>query len=529
MTTSVTLSASDVAELQNQEGFDDQRFAVWLQAQADARREVVIVHNTYLWKAFAPGEDEPLLIPVDPDSESKRKLKALARKNLLKTLQLPLAELSSTYRSDVDWQPQLVTQEAIDVMAVKRLELLGRAGRGQAISESTAFRVWAEAGCRCMFEGCGMDLAHIPLYNKSAKVGYLAHIVASDPRGPRGNSDSHALADAPGNIMLMCDAHHRLIDSFAVEDFDVTRLCEMRANHVGFVRRHLEALALPRVKGLTLLADLGNVPTNFHEADAVEAVLETGGNLLPNISHQVRRTQRDDRDAPGFWASYLRQHELDIARLALEFSNAGQAGGPEFAIFPIHHTPTMVLAGRMLGEAQLTRVYQYDRDRKTWCWDNSVSAHPAGTFISEIGEFQDGCKELLLTIELTATLAPGALPLNIADAVNANTIPRARITLPHPNNGCIRRPEDLAQFVRKAREVIATIQDTIRPQIVHLIAMAPASSVFSFGQLLQAGNHAAYTLYDRPSGQDRFIEAFRIDGHLVHPPTGSDQQPMKIR
>ena len=58
----------------------------------------------------------------------------------------------------------------------------------------------------------GQDLGSTPLTTKNARIAYLAHIVASDPDGPRGNESSHALSDSPENIMLMCDGHHRLID-----------------------------------------------------------------------------------------------------------------------------------------------------------------------------------------------------------------------------------------------------------------------------------------------------------------------------
>lgn len=376
------LPAPQAEDAPTQYGLNDQEFAGWLQRRANEKNEVVIVHDEFLWKAYVPGNGPQMLVSVDPDTNSKKLLKALARKGLLKTLAMPAEQLSATYRSSAEWHPQPVSQEVIDTMVGRRLSVLGRAGRGKPISESTAFRVWADAGCRCMFEGCGIDLGHIPLYNKAAKVGYLAHIVGSDPRGPRGNAMSHDLADEPSNIMLMCDAHHRLIDSFAPKDFEAPRLQEMRAAHVGMVRRHLDALALPQVKGFTLLADLANVPTNFKESDAVEAVLDMKGNLLPHISNQIRRTQRDDRHEPGFWSNYLNEHERDICRLEHEFKDAGQAGGPEMAIFPIHHTPTLVLAGRLLGEAQRTRVYQYDRGRQTWRWDTTVPKHPPGTFAS---------------------------------------------------------------------------------------------------------------------------------------------------
>ncbi|WP_427183786.1 SAVED domain-containing protein [Bordetella bronchialis] len=530
MTTCTQTTISQSAADGYQTGWDDQAFASWLQARTHAQEEVVIVHADFLWKVYAPANVEPNLVAVDPDSLAKKKLKEIARKGLLKTLPLPRDEISASFRPASNWVPHSTTPDVIETMVNSRLSALGRVGRGQPISDSTAFRVWADAGARCMFHGCADDLGRIPLHTKAAKVGYLAHIVASDPRGPRGNiRESHALADDPENIMLMCDAHHRLIDSFAAADYEAPRLREMRARHVGFVRRHLNALAFPKVQGVTLLADLGGVPTNFHEADAVEAVLSMGGNLLPQVSDQLRHTGRDDRGAPGFWANYLHQHQLHITQFVNEFGGARHQPHAELAIFPIHHTPTLVLAGRIVGEAQRVRVYQHDRHRQTWQWDPAAVAQAPGTFsVQYLGDF-DGGKEILLTIELTAFLAETALPVGIADGVTTNVIPHVRLTIPKPNNSCIQHPNDLAQFVQVARSAISRIHDEFRPVRVHLIVLAPASSVFAFGQLLQAGHHPTYLLYDRASGQDKFIEAFSIDGHLVHPPTGSNLIPIQIR
>ncbi|HDR9317935.1 TPA: SAVED domain-containing protein [Burkholderia vietnamiensis] len=80
-----------------------------------------------------------------------------------------------------------------------------------------------------------------------------------------------------------------------------------------------------------------------------------------------------------------------------------------------------------------------------------------------------------------------------------------------------------------ARNVINDIQDKMHARRVHLIVVAPASATFSIGQLLQAGHHAAYTLYDRANWEQPFREAFTINGHSVVPPAGSDQTPITIR
>src|SRR5690606_16143531 len=132
--------------------------------------------------------------------------------------------------------------------------------------------------------------------------------------GPRGNqADSHRLSNDPENIMLMCDGHHRLIDSFAPDKYTADVLNEMRQSHRDTVRHYLDSLAFPRTRAVTLHANLAQVPTYFHDSELIEAVLATRRAMLPNVLHCIRRkSHRDDRHTPGFWVQYLREHEMDI-------------------------------------------------------------------------------------------------------------------------------------------------------------------------------------------------------------------------
>ena len=136
---------------------------------------------------------------------------------------------------------------------------------------------------------------------------------------------------------------------------------------------------------------------------------------------------------------------------------------------------------------------------------------------------------MLLTVELTAHIDKNALPAGLASAVTSGHMPWIRLTTGTPNGECIQRKEDLAQVVDVARSAINFIQDKMLAKRVHLIVVCPASATFSIGQLMQAGHHAIFTLYDRPNGQQLFKEAFTINGHSIVPPGGSAHPSISIR
>ncbi|TVT73198.1 MAG: SAVED domain-containing protein [Denitromonas halophila] len=445
-------------------------------------------------------------------------MKRLVAKGLLQCLELPPQIFRDAHVADPSWQySQVRSKPAVDTLIATRDGLLGRtAGRGPAITEKTAQKVWADAGGRCMFAGCGEDLTEIPLWTQTARIGYLAHIIASDPQGPRGSQqDSHRLANNPENIMLMCDAHHRLIDSFAPDDYKPDILDEMRRTHRDMVRNYLDSLAFPRMRAATLHANLAHVPTYFHDSELIDAILATGCAMLPGVIHYVRRkSPRDDRNTPGFWSQYLREHEGDIRQLVTGFNAASGATTENLAVFPLHHIPTIVLAGRIMGEAQAIRVFQYSRSRRTWAWNPGATPKPVGTFsVSTLPQAR--ASEVLITIELSAAIDEEAMPPLLQPDLGAGRLPWLRIVTPNPDSDCISHPDDLDQFMQVARRAISHVQDVMRVRKVHLIAISPASTVFGFGQMLQPGHHPEYVLYDRAGREYPFVPAFSITGHDV--------------
>lgn len=529
-------SASTVAPLPGtqtaSQHLDDQALANWLGDCFKRKHTVGYIHADFVCKVVDFGDPTLTLFLADPESKSKTALKKLARFNRLQHVVLQQAVLMPAGIADPSWTfAPVASEDKIADLIDKRQAMLGRvSGRGAAISLKTAQRVWADAGGRCMFTGCAEDLSNIPLYSQPARVGYLAHIVASDPQGPRGcQQRSHQLSDNPDNIMLMCDAHHRLIDSFASDDYDEPTLVEMRQTHRDMVRGYLESMQFPRAKAMTLHANLANVPTCFYESEFIEAILATDRAMLPGVAHYVRRTsQRDDRNSPGFWPNYLREHENQIRELVTKFNSPSECDTNELAVFPLHHNATMVLAGRLMGEARAIHVFQYQRDRRVWTWGKNAIPKPTGTFNVE-GLSNDRTDEVLVTLELTASMDEQAMPIELAPKVADGQMPWIRVRTPSPSFDCIAHPKDLDQFTRAARLVINHVQDVIRVRKVNLIAISPASTVFRFGQMLQAGHHPLYTIYDRASREDKFVPAFSISGHEVSASDGSQSFCIAIR
>jgi hypothetical protein len=495
----------------------DTDFIQWLEDAHANKHTVALAYAGHQCKVFHADILNAPLISSDPDKGSTKTLKKLAKAGLLRRIELSIDDLNEATTFDPTWKLLNASQTDVTDWIKKRDAMFGQ-GRGKSISESTAKQVWHAAAGRCMYRGCGEDLGKTSLTTKHGRIAYLAHIIASDPDGPRGDfASSHALSDDHENIMLMCDAHHRLIDRIDEAGHPVELLRNMRQEHEAMVRKMLDGLAFPRAQAITLLGNLANISTIASEHDIRASLLTQKLGPLPDIKHAIRRIQRDDRLLPEFWEYLLHEHEpeiRDFVQITKLTPPNGNLSPDVLAVFPLHLVPILVLAGRIVGEARRVEIFQYDRHRNTWQWDSVSTALQENSFqITEMTS--EHADEVLLSLELTATIDERALPPNIVTRVHDKTIPWIRVTTSKPDFGCIRHPDDLEQFTSVARKTIRNIQDGIRPSRIHLLGVSPASTLFRFGQLLQAGHHPAYVIYDRPDHNHPFTPGLCIEGQQV--------------
>lgn len=325
-------------------------------------------------------------------------------------------------------------------------------------------------------------------------------------------------ATSPENIMLMCDEHHRLIDRVDVSGHPTEYLQQMREEHVDRTIQLLDGLSYPSAQVITLLSDIGNVSTNISRTELFDSVLsENLGPLTPK--HSLRGTQRDNRELPQFWSNFLNEQEQEIRNLLLNVSNKpsqiNSIRADILAIFPLHLVPILVLAGRIIGEARRVEIFQYHRELKTWKWQKTDSNPNSKFSISdEISQPQD-TKETILSIELTAELDLEALPKELQNSINNKEIGWIRLKNSDPDIDCINTKEKLEDFTDLARIAVKKIQDEWKSKTVHVFGVAPASTLFKFGQILQAGYQSNYHIYDRPSNKVGFKPAIEITGDEV--------------
>lgn len=110
------------------------------------------------------------------------------------------------------------------------------------ISIKTQKMLWGRAASRCGFPDCQKELVmDATQTDDESLVGEACHIVARSEDGPRGDSGlTPEQRDEYGNLILLCNVHHKQIDDQPGE-YNVNKLLEIKNKHENWVKDKLQS------------------------------------------------------------------------------------------------------------------------------------------------------------------------------------------------------------------------------------------------------------------------------------------------
>lgn len=421
------------------------------------------------------------------------------------------------------------TVDVIDTWLANADALTGMAGRGDAPNKTDLQKLSYLAGWRCQFAGCGKDLQRESLSGTPGNFSYFAHIIAASPKGPRGDKLlSGQQADAIENIMLMCDECHRRIDRVDPDRFTVDVLRKMRQDSINEVKRLLDTLRYEEALPIVVMGNITAQSPRFIQRDAEEAMWTRRLRMTSTGPERFfyNGGHLHNPHAPHYWGSLFDALRDDIVRLrkllngTLRFDDSALP----LAVFPLHCTSMLVLAGRVMGEGSRITVFQFNRDRPAdlpggkWAFDEGVAAPSEDKYcLSELAPHSDG-EEACLIVSLTFKVDPSRLPTTI-HCNSAFTTGALEITASDPtalSHDIISHPMDLDRLSIVIEHAIKKLQDEWRVKKVHLFIGAPASACFKVGQKLQARHHAMFVCYETlPGNGSSFMPTIEISNSEV--------------
>ena len=165
---------------------------------------------------------------------------------------------------------------------------------------------------------------------------------------------------------------------------------------------------------------------------------------------------------------------------------------PRFAVFSLAPIPLAIHLGHLLSDRVEVRPFQYDRERSTWCWDESRDRYDTGFHIRGLPSVPiDDPVDVIVRVALSAPISPGD---SIAAAGDCSL--QVDLSVTDPDVMWLCHPEQLALLSRAFRGVLKEI-DRLVPHCtgLHLFYAGPTGGAIVLGQAINPQMTPKVTLY----------------------------------
>jgi hypothetical protein len=166
---------------------------------------------------------------------------------------------------------------------------------------------------------------------------------------------------------------------------------------------------------------------------------------------------------------------------------------PRFAVFSLSPIPLAIHLGYAFSDRVELRPYQYDRERNTWCWEESRNADEPELNISGMPtDHLENDVEAVVRISLSARIAT-ADTISVAGkrAIDVH------IQTPNPSVVWLQHPGQLTALQRAFRDVLERLNFLVpRCSRVHLFYAGPTGGAVVIGQTINPKMSPPIALYE---------------------------------
>ena len=375
-------------------------------------------------------------------------------------------------------------------------------GRGTAISTATRNQVLLDAHGRCMFDGCGVDLTIDPVTGTRGNFATLGHNVAASEGGTRGIIYlSHSLANDPSNVLLLCETHHRLIDTVANADYPAAALSAMRRRFCAAANVLLDGLALAPTPAFCVAWPVHRQRIALPSSQQIARALKPIGARLDGQLRSVTDNESLLRTLEGadLWAAIGAAVEQTAADILLQAHGEGYRA----ALFAMGLMPALIALGAKLGnKSDITPMLRY-RENGLWYWPMT---EPRGEFYTIDGLDQlSGEGDVCLLLGLTAVPDTMQSTAHYLGMRVVSVVARTE----YLGSGALGHPDDGATFRQRMQELLHRLRDTHGVRSVHVLPCASNAACVFFGQAFDS-HHPDLLIYDFVSDGHGMVPRLRV-------------------
>lgn len=373
------------------------------------------------------------------------------------------------------------------------------------IPESVKLRLWGKSGGRCQYEGCAKALWIDDLTKAEFNTAYIAHIIADKPNGPRGHSElSVKLCAEIGNLMLMCDEHHRLIDKIDVQGHSVERLRLMKARHEGRIELLTSLQEEKKSHVLLYGANIGvqSAPLSWKKAAHAMFPLRYPAESRA-IELSLHNSAFEDHSSE-YWTIERQNLQYNLNASLRPRIVSGDV--EHLSIFALAPQPLLIELGRLLSDIPAAEVYQLHREPPDWRWQET----PDG-FAFHIEEPAETHAAVALNLSLSATIENSRITTILAQ----EDISIWRMTVPEPNNDFLKGHDQLRLFRQEFRLLLDRIKARHgQNAVLHVFPAVPVSVAVEIGRVWMPKADLSLCIYDQNRKLRGFAKALEFpEGH----------------
>lgn len=369
------------------------------------------------------------------------------------------------------------------------------------VSERTKVVLWARAAGRCQYDGCNVSLiGDFISGNEDANFGFVAHIVASKPRGPRGDGlRSPQLRDDVANLMLLCHKHHKLIDVDDEDGHPESRLLAMK-------RRHEDRIAVTAAIAPDKASQMLRYAAKIGDRESLVSYSDLAAAMLPerfpadgrSIDIELTGFPLEDHD-PQYWATEQASLRRKFRLAVQERLEAREIG--HLSVFALAPMPLLIELGSLVGDITPTDVYQRHREPTGWAWPDT-DRNIAFELVPPVENSQG---PPALSLSISADIVPSRI-LNVLEGAAIWTV-----SVPGPHNDIIKSREDLRQFRTLMRQTFNAIKSRHGENAcLHVFPAMPASLAVELGRVWMPKADLPMLIYDQNRKSRCFMPAIQI-------------------
>ena len=375
-------------------------------------------------------------------------------------------------------------------------------GRSNKLRNVTRHVIWARGAGRCHI--CNGDLIGDLLSGaEDANFGFIAHIVADTPTGPRGDPErSWDLADHPENLMLLCYTHHKMVDRDKIDEYPEERLREIKRAHEARVSVQTSIRPERSTHVLRYAANVGQHRILMPYQDVAKALLPDRypAEGKSTIDIFLRGSAREDGEQE-YWdteaSNLTRQYHARVR----ERIDGGEVH--HLSVFALAPQPLLILLGTLIGDITPANVLQRHREPESWVWPADGTEMPL-----QVREAAETAGPIALKIGLSATIEDERIR-----AVLGPDVAIWSVTTPDPHNDILKRPADLQAF----RKIMRRLYDRIKAchggsQPINIFPAMPVATAVETGRVWMPKADLPLVAWDENRARRGFTQAIMI-GH----------------